>query len=116
VQEARALIENSPYVPWHPRLFDKDKTFLSRKVIRNIYLIKSPAIKAYLWLLVKQEETARNTKAQFSISDAEMASGVGVSKRTACTYRELLSSLKLVDVRVFKGAKTEEKHIKKVKY
>ena len=91
IRDCRELIEGSPFVPWHQRLFKKDEAFFSRKIIGNLYRIKSPAIKAYLWLLITQEETARNTKAVFSISDSELARGLGVSRTTAKAYRDQLS-------------------------
>ena len=33
--------------------------------VGNLYRINSPAAKAYLWLLMQQEEAARNTRTRF---------------------------------------------------
>jgi hypothetical protein len=50
-----------------------------------------------LWLLIRQEQLARNTRGPgLEVSDSELAEGLGISKRTACDYREKLAKLRLV--------------------
>jgi hypothetical protein len=74
-------------------------------------------VKAYLWLLIRQEELARNTKGpKLSISDLELAKAVGVSKTTAQTYRTRLTELKLVQILRSKDSKSNEIAIERVKY
>jgi len=117
MREARALIERSDMVPWHSRLFEKERVFLSSKVMGNLYRIDGPAVKAYLWLLIRQEELARNTKGpRLSVSDLELAKAVGVSKTTAQNYRARLMELKLVQASTSKSSKTNEILIERVKY
>jgi len=96
------LIKGSQLVAWHGRLFNAEYAFLSKKVVGNLYRIKSPAAKAYLWLLIQQEETSRNTGVKFSATDAQLAQGLGVSKTTA-KYREQLQALGLLRPR-WKGS------------
>jgi hypothetical protein len=116
IREAVELVQGCEVVPWHGRMFDEDRTFLSRKLIANLYRIKSPAAKAYLWLLVLQEERARNTRKSFRVNDSELASGLGVSLPTEAKYRRELASLGLLEVEEKKIGKNKELAIKKVKY
>jgi hypothetical protein len=117
MKEARAIIERSEMVPWHSRLFEKERVFLSSKVLGNLYRIDGPAVKAYLWLLKRQEELAKNTKgSKCSISDLELGKAVGVSKTTAQNYRARLTELGLVQVSRSKVSKTNEIVIERVKY
>ncbi len=81
-------MERFDMVPWHSVLFEKERVFLSSKVMGNVCRIDGPAVKAYPWLLIRQEELARNTKGpELSISDAELANAVGVSKTAAQHWR-----------------------------
>jgi hypothetical protein len=116
IREARELIESSEMAPWHARLFDEHRAFLSRKVIGNLYRINGPAVKAYLWLLIRQEESARNTKAAFHISDGDLMSGLGIVRSTAKTYREQLSALRLIKIDKKKSRNKNEIAITKVNY
>jgi hypothetical protein len=116
IREAAQLVRSCPLVPWHGRMFEEERAFLSKKLIGNLFQIKSPAAKAYLWLLVQQEETARNTREVFSISDAQLAQRLGVSKTTAAKYREQLQEQGLVKTVVEKVGKIREIRIKSVKY
>ena len=77
IREAAQLVRGCPLVPWHGRMFDEERAFLSQKLIGNLFRIKSPAAKAYLWLLMVQEERARNTREPFGVTDSELASGFG---------------------------------------
>jgi len=111
------LITGSPLVEWHGRLFDEDYAFMSDKAVSNLYKIKSPAAKAYVWLLIKQEELARNTRGpKLSVTDSELGDGIGVTKTTAQSYRKILSKLKLIETSERSGGKTKEIAVTKVKY
>jgi hypothetical protein len=116
VDEVVNLIKGSPVVPWHGRKFDTGCAFFSLKVVGNLYRINSPAAKAYLWLLIRQEEAARNTRTRFQVSDNEVAKGLGVTRMTAGNYREHLMNLKLVEVEVNKRGRKREIWVRKVKY
>ena len=80
-------------------MFDDDYVFLKDRAADNLYKIKGPAVKAYLWLLIRQEELAKNTIGpKLDVSDAELANAIGASKATAQTYRKILSKLRLIEV------------------
>ncbi len=117
IAELAGVIKQSEVVTWHRRMFDEDHVFLKDRAADNLYKIKGPAVKAYLWLLIRQEELARSTRGpELEISDKELGEGLGVSKRTACTYREELTKLRLATVQEKKGSKIGELRITKVKY
>jgi len=117
VAELAGIIQRSELVEWHRRMFDADYAFLKDRAAANLFKIKSPAVKAYVWLLMCQEELARNTKGPgLEVSDSELAKGIGVTKTTAQNYRALLVKLKLIEVPPKKGSKTNEVAITKVKY
>ncbi len=116
LKEAVEVIKGSQLVPWHGRQFNDEHAFLSQKVVGNLHVIKSPAAKAYLWLLIRQEEAARNTREVFSVTDTQLAQGLGVSKTTAAKYRERLQELGLVKTVVDKIGKISEIRVKSVKY
>ncbi len=112
-----ALITRSPLVEWHRRQFDEDYAFLSDQAAVNLYKISGPAAKAYVWLLIRQEEVARNTRSpELSESDSELAKAIGVSKPTAQTYRKILEKLKLIETSEDKQGKIKEIRIVRVKY
>ncbi len=115
LKEAVELIQGSQVVPWHGRLFNDEYAFLSGKVVGKLYRIDSPAAKAYLWLLIQQEETSRNTRAKFSATDARLAEGLGVSKTTAAKCREQLQALGLLKAEVARVGKIVEIRIKSAK-
>ena len=109
IAELKGVIERSDVVDWHRRLFDEDYTFMKDRVVDNLYKIKGPAVKAYVWLLMRQEELARNTKGPgLEVSDSMLAEGLGISKRTACDYREKLVKLRLVEAKKVKDSKIGE--------
>ena len=84
LKEAVELIQGSQVVPWHGRKFDTDYAFFSRKVVGNLYRINSPAAKAYLWLLIQQEESIPKHRDQIPVLRiAKLAQGLGVSRTTA---------------------------------
>jgi hypothetical protein len=116
LKEAVDLIWACPMVPWHGRLFHDGLAYLSRKVVGNLHRINDAAVKAYLWLLIRQEEEARNTKTAFQVSDADLARAIGVSRPTAKKYRELLARLGLVEVEKAPIGKKVGIFINKVKY
>jgi len=85
--------------------------------VGNIYRIKGPAVKAYLWLFMHQEEQARNTRGTgMNVSDKELAAALGVSRPTALQYRKRLSDLKLIETEEIKTGKIREIRIKRTKY
>lgn len=111
------LIRRSPVQVWHRRLFDDDHAFLSDKAAANLYKINGPAVKAYVLLLIKQEELARDTRGpKLSVSDSELAEAIGVSKPSAQTYRKTLTKLKLIEDREVAAGKTKEIRVIKAKY
>jgi hypothetical protein len=97
-------------------MFDEDHAFLSQKLICNLFRIKSPSAKAYLWLLIVQEERARNTRSSFELTDSELAAGLRLSLSTAGTYRRELEKHGLLQVEEKKRGKNREISIRKVKY
>ena len=117
IAELCNLIRGCPSVEWHGRLFDDDHAFLSNQVTDNLVKINSPAVKAYLWLLIRQEELARNTKGpKLKVSDSELGDGLGISKPTASKYREHLVSLGLVGTTANLSGHSNDISISKVKY
>lgn len=117
IAELRSLINSCEVVPWHGRMFDDEFAYFSDKLVGNIYRIKGPAVKAYLWLLMHQEEQARNTRGTgMSVSDSELATALGVSRPTAREYRKRLSDLKLIETEQIKTGKISEIRIKRTKY
>lgn len=117
ISELRTLINGCPLVPWHGRMFDDEHSYFSDKLVGNIYRIKGPAVKAYLWLLIRQEELARNTRGTgMSVSDSELSTALGVSRPTALEYRRRLSDLKLIETEEIKEGNVKEIRIKRTKY
>ncbi len=117
VRRLHALITRSPLVEWHRRQFDEDSAFLSDQAAGNLYKIDGPAVKAYVWLLIRQEELARNTRGSgLSVSDSELGDAVRVSKPTAQSYRKTLEKLKLIQTLKSKRGKIEEIRIVRVRY
>jgi hypothetical protein len=116
IREAVQLVRGCELVPWHGRMFDQERAFFSQKLIGNLYRIKNPAAKAYLWLLIQQEETARNTKEVFGVTDAELGEALGVSKTTAAKYREQLQELGLLKMEIEKVGKIGQITVRKVNY
>jgi hypothetical protein len=90
-------------------MFDQDYAFMKDAVVGDLYKIKGPAVKGYVWLPMRQEELARNTKGPgLEVSDSELAEGLGISKRTVCDYRVKLMKLRLVEAKKVKGSKIAE--------
>jgi hypothetical protein len=108
IGELAGVIQRSDVVEWHRRMFDEDYTFLKDRAADNLFKIRSPAVKAYVWLLMRQEELAKSTRGpKLEVSDSELAEAIGVSKPNAQTYRKILSKLKLIE--------TEQRTINQIK-
>ncbi len=125
LKEATAIIQSSALVEWHGRMFDEATAFLSTQLMDNLYKINDFAVKAYLWLLIRQEELARQTaphkakhkkKWEFRVSDAELATALVVSPPTAARYRKILHNLGLVEVQQEHIGRKIERYIIKAKY
>ena len=50
IAELAGVIQRSELVDWHRRMFDEDYAFLKDRAADNLFKIKSPAVKAYVWL------------------------------------------------------------------
>jgi len=116
IREAVQIVRGCALVPWHGRKFDNELAFLSQKLIGNLYRINGAAAKAYLWLLIRQEEAARNTRQPFGLTDSELSGGLRVRLPTAGNYRRELEKHGLVQVEEKKRGKNKEISIRKVKY
>jgi hypothetical protein len=117
ISRLHSLIMGSPVVEWHRRLFDGDYAFISDKAASNLYKIKGPAAKAYIWLLIRQEELAAATRGpKLSVNDAELGQAIGATKTTAQNYRNILTKLKLIEIVKTKAGKINHITITKVKY
>ena len=117
IAELAAVIQHSGQVEWHRRMFDEDYMFLKDRAADNLYKINGPAAKAYVWLLIRQEELARDTRGpKLNVSDSELAEAIGISKPSAQTYRKTLIKLKLVEVKELRAGTTAEIRIVKAKY
>ena len=117
IEELSGIIKRSETVQWHRRMFDEDYAFMKDRVVDNLYKIKGPAVKAYVWLLIRQEELARNSRGpQLSVSDSELAEALGVTKPTAQTYRKILCKFGLVDISAKSVGNVSQLAITKAKY
>jgi hypothetical protein len=117
IRRLHSLIKQSPLVEWHGRQFEEDYAFISDKAAANLYKINGPAVKAYVWLLMRQEELARDTRGpKLSVTDSELGEALTVSKPSAQTYRKTLTKLKLIETVAVKAGKTAEIRIVKAKY
>ncbi len=85
--ELAGVIQTSEVVEWYRRMFDEDPVFLKDRAADNLYRIKSPAVKAYVWLLMRQEELARSTRGRkMSVSDSELAEALERSGAAAPSH------------------------------
>ncbi|AFM26112.1 hypothetical protein [Desulfomonile tiedjei] len=117
ISRLHSLITGSPVVEWHRRLFDGDHAFIADKAASHLHKIKGPAAKAYVWLLIRQEELAQDTRGpKLNVSDAELGQAIGVTKTTAQNYRQILMKLKLIETSRKTVAKIKQITITKVKY
>ncbi len=85
----------------HGRIFSNYFAFFWPQLIENNILaqINGLAIRLYGWLLIVQEEHARENKWSMELTDAEMARQLGISRKTAGIYREELQKLGLLTIR-----------------
>ncbi len=85
----------------HGRLFSNYFAFFWPQIIENniLFGINGLAIRLYLWLLIVQEENARENTWGMELTDAEIARQLGVSRKTAGIYRQELQKLGLVTIR-----------------
>jgi hypothetical protein len=100
IQEAADLIRLSPVVEWHPRLFSAEYAYLSLKIIKyvTLYGIKSPAIRLYLWLLVRQEEEASHNRFELKLTIQDIVMALDVDRSTVARYRDRLQELGLLEI------------------
>lgn len=100
IQAAADLIRLSPVIDWHPRLFSGEHVYLSRKIIKDVtlYRIKSPAIRLYLWLLVRQEEEASHNRYELKLTIQDIVKALDVDRSTVARYRDRLQELGLLEI------------------
>jgi hypothetical protein len=102
VTEAENLIRDAEKVELkNTRSFSDEFAYLWPQILDDqiIKHINSAAIRLYLWLLVKQEEAARRNKWGLELTETAVAEALGISIRTAGTYRESLQKLGLLVIR-----------------
>ena len=102
IEEAEDLIRNSEKVALeHTRSFSDEFAYLWPQILEDqiIRHINGASIRLYLWLLVKQEEAARLNQWHMELTDTLVAEKLGVSIRTAGTYRQELQKLGLLVIR-----------------
>ncbi len=102
IQEASDLIRSCDIVELeHGRVFSDYFAFFWPQIIDNDLLarINSLAIRLYLWLLVAQEEAARENKWGIKVTDAEIARQLGDSRKTAGIYRRELLKLGFLTIK-----------------
>lgn len=99
VAEAEDLIRGSAKVELeHTRSFSEEFAYLWPQILDEQIAtrINSAAIRLYLWLLVKQEEAARRNQWGLELTDTIVVQELGISIRTAGTYRQELRKLGLL--------------------
>lgn len=102
ITEAEDLIRNSEKIELeHTRFFSDEFAYLWPQILEDkiIRHINGAAIRLYLWLLVKQEEAARRNQWGLELTDTIVHEELGVSIRTAGTYRQELQKLGLLVIR-----------------
>jgi len=101
VAEAMALVRSCQRVELeHTRVFSHYLAFFWPQIIDHDILtrINGPAIKLYLWLLVRQEEAARRNQWGLDLTDAEIARQWGVTRKAIGKLRQELQKLGLLRV------------------
>ena len=85
----------------HGRVFSNYFAFFWPQIIDHNVLdqINGPAIRLYLWMLLRQEEAARRNQWGLELTDTIVAEELGVSIRTAGTYRQELQKMGLLVIR-----------------
>ena len=102
IKEVDELISTSDLVELpHARSFSDDFAYFWPHIVDDKIMsrISSAAIRLYLWLLVKQEEAARHNQWGLELTDTEIARELGISIRTAGTYRQELQKMGLLVIR-----------------
>jgi hypothetical protein len=102
ITEAEDLIRSSEKVELeHTRSFSDEFAYFWPQILEDqiITRINGAAVRLYLWLLVKQEEAARRNQWGLELTDTIVAEELGISIRTAGTYREELEKLGLLVIR-----------------
>ena len=117
ITELVGVIQSPAVVEWHRRMFDEDYAFLKDRAADNLFKIESPAVKAYVWLLIRQEELERSTRGpKLEVADSDLAKPLGVPSGRLCTYREELTKLGLVGAQPRKVSDIGEIVVTKAKY
>jgi hypothetical protein len=101
IEEATDLIRTSMIVELdHGRVFSNYFAFFWPQIIENNILtgINGLAIRLYLWLLIIQEEHARENSWGMQLTDAEIARKLGIFRKTAGIYRKELQKLGLLKI------------------
>ncbi len=85
----------------HGRVFSNYFALFWPQIIDHNVLgqINGPAIRLYLWMLLRQEEAARRNQWGLELTDTIVAEELGVSIRTAGTYRQELQKMGLLVIR-----------------
>ena len=97
ITELVGVIQSPAVVEWHRRMLNEDYTFLKDRAADNLFKIESPAVKAYVWLLIRQELLERSTRGtKLEVADSDLAKPLGVPSGRLVTYREELTKLGLV--------------------
>jgi hypothetical protein len=102
VREATDLIRECALVELeHGRVFSNYFAFLWPQIIDHSILdrINGPAIKLYLWLLVRQEEADRRNQWGLVLTDAEIGRQWGVTRKAIGKPRQALENLGLLRVK-----------------
>ena len=102
ITEAEDLIRTSDKVELEQsRSFSDEFAYFWPQILDDqiIDQIHGAAIRLYLWLLVKQEEAARRNQWGLELQNTNVAEELGISFRTAGTYREELQKLGLLVIR-----------------
>ena len=99
VAEATELIKSCEQVELeHARVFSNYFAFFWPQIIDHgiLDLIKGPAIKLYLWLLVRQEEAARKNQWGLRLTDAAIVRELEFSRKQVASCRRELENLGLL--------------------
>jgi hypothetical protein len=102
LEEAVDMIRASEKVELeHTRSFSDEFAYFWPQILEDqiIRRINGAAVRLYLWLLVKQEEAAQRNQWGLELTDTIVAGELGISIRTAGTYREELKKLGLLVIK-----------------
>jgi hypothetical protein len=102
VAEATSLIKGCDKVELdHARIFSHYFAFLWPQIIDQGILdrINGPAIKLYLWLLIRQEEAARRNQWGLRLTDAAIIRELSISRQQVSSCRQSLENLGLLTIK-----------------